>query len=77
MTFHCSKRGGNDTYMMKIFSLAEIVSPLTSPWSQPDAVNTSLQPSFYASFDSTTGFPFADVRISTANGKVYQLIYCY
>ena len=63
--------------MIKIFSLAEIVRPWMSPWTQPDALSTSLQPSFYVSFDSTADFPSADTRISIANGKVYQLIYCY
>ena len=38
-------------------------------------MNASLQPSFNVSYDSTVGFPFADMQISTANGKVYQLFF--
>ena len=44
--------------------------PLRSIWSQSGGVSTSLQPSFYVSFDITTCFPFADIRISTGKGMV-------
>ena len=69
MHFYCLKRGENNQ-IYKDLSLAEIVRPWMPPWSQPDTVNTSLQPSFYVSFDSTVDFPLADVRLSTRNGKV-------